>query len=368
MVAIEMAKQLLPLPELMAKLGLGEHAKKSAKCPLHDDRQNSFSVYTNGDGEWRWKCFAGCGGGDEPDLIAKLENLTNAAACSRYIELAGARSDSDGASLAKGGESVGENAAPKILPGIPPAIADQWTEGVNYFFTHPLRVKQLAEFRGWPLEFTMYVIEREYISMPLYNGQRGVAFQVIAPEFQSGLVKTKPIGYHIRRKPKDGDRPAWFYVPNEKQHGQRTPALPLLIGDFDSAKLLVIIEGEWDAITFALAAGWLGEGCRWPRGVGLIGVRGASGVNTFLQFYRPFWPRAVNCLVLADSDAAGRSWYDGEDCFAVKLTELCRRVAVVQCTLAKDFNQLYRTQKVDCSDIRKLLDSHGMSLESEVLA
>jgi len=32
---IDEAKRRLPLPALMARLGLGEHAKKSALCPLH---------------------------------------------------------------------------------------------------------------------------------------------------------------------------------------------------------------------------------------------------------------------------------------------------------------------------------------------
>ena len=41
------AKAALPLPALMHQLGLGEHAKKSARCPFHDDKHNSFSVWRN---------------------------------------------------------------------------------------------------------------------------------------------------------------------------------------------------------------------------------------------------------------------------------------------------------------------------------
>src|SRR5436189_151408 len=80
-----------------------------------------------------------------------------------------------------------------------------------------------------------------------------------------------------------------------------------------------------------LVAGWLGDGCLWPSGVGLIGVRGALGADTFLRWYRPFWPDGVSCLVLADADPAGNRWYSGSDSFTTKLAALCRRVAVVDC-------------------------------------
>ena len=67
---IASAKQRLPLPTLMDRLDLGKHAKKSAKCPFHDDRHTSFSVFQK-DGLWFWKCFASCGHGDEIDFLEK---------------------------------------------------------------------------------------------------------------------------------------------------------------------------------------------------------------------------------------------------------------------------------------------------------
>src|SRR5437899_44300 len=88
---IREAKQRLPLPALMDRLGLGEHAKKSARCPFHEDRNRSFSVFQNPSGDWIWNCFTGCGGGDEPSFIAKLESIGNDEACRRFIEIAGVR-------------------------------------------------------------------------------------------------------------------------------------------------------------------------------------------------------------------------------------------------------------------------------------
>jgi hypothetical protein len=51
---ITSAKQRLPLPALMHKLGLDDHAKKSARCPFHDDKHNSFSAWQN-NGAWFFK-------------------------------------------------------------------------------------------------------------------------------------------------------------------------------------------------------------------------------------------------------------------------------------------------------------------------
>jgi hypothetical protein len=59
---IQQAKSSLPLTCLMERLGLGNQAKKSAQCPFHEDKRDSFSVWQT-DGGWFWKCHAGCGKG-----------------------------------------------------------------------------------------------------------------------------------------------------------------------------------------------------------------------------------------------------------------------------------------------------------------
>src|SRR4030095_8283505 len=82
------AKLTLPLPALLHRLGLTEHAKKSARCPFHDDKPNSFSVWQNGDG-WAFKCHAGCGAGDEINFLELHEKLSRRDAVKRFLELAG---------------------------------------------------------------------------------------------------------------------------------------------------------------------------------------------------------------------------------------------------------------------------------------
>ena len=85
------AKRRLPLPALMAVLGDTAHARKSARCPFHEDARNSFSVFPSRTGGWLWKCHAGCGHGDGVDYLKLKLNLTTATAIRRYCELAGTR-------------------------------------------------------------------------------------------------------------------------------------------------------------------------------------------------------------------------------------------------------------------------------------
>jgi len=49
------AKQRLSLSALMAQLGFGDRAKKSARCPFHEDSSASFSLYVGDDGELHGK-------------------------------------------------------------------------------------------------------------------------------------------------------------------------------------------------------------------------------------------------------------------------------------------------------------------------
>jgi len=83
------AKRRLPMPALMAREGLSAHAKKTAHCPFHDDQHKSFSIFQGKGGFWHWKCFAGCGDGDEIMLIRKLRGVSLSEAMSLYLDMAG---------------------------------------------------------------------------------------------------------------------------------------------------------------------------------------------------------------------------------------------------------------------------------------
>jgi hypothetical protein len=82
-------KRRLPLPQLMAVLGHGDRAKRSAFCPFHENtRTEAFSVWQN-KGRWFWHCFTGCGGGDEISYLQQLFNEPFKSALRRFADLAG---------------------------------------------------------------------------------------------------------------------------------------------------------------------------------------------------------------------------------------------------------------------------------------
>jgi DNA primase len=83
------AKRRLPLPALLHQLGLGDHAKKSARCPFHEDQHNSFSVWRNDAGYWLWKCHAGCGHGDEVIFLEKHRSIARTDAIKLFKEMTG---------------------------------------------------------------------------------------------------------------------------------------------------------------------------------------------------------------------------------------------------------------------------------------
>jgi CHC2 zinc finger len=88
---INEAKRLLPMPRLLQNLGLGAHAKKTARCPFpsHEDKHPSFSVFMGEDGFWHYMCFSKCGDGDEILFLSKLKGLSLTEAMSLYLDMAG---------------------------------------------------------------------------------------------------------------------------------------------------------------------------------------------------------------------------------------------------------------------------------------
>jgi hypothetical protein len=90
---IQEAKRLLPLPQLMERLGFFDHAKKSARCPFHQpDKHPSFSVFQK-DGQWFFKCFTGCGEGDEINFLATVKGIDNKEAAKEFLCMAGVNTE-----------------------------------------------------------------------------------------------------------------------------------------------------------------------------------------------------------------------------------------------------------------------------------
>jgi CHC2 zinc finger len=86
---IDKAKQLLPMPSLMRRLGYDEkHIGKTALCPFHGDQHPSFSVFQK-NGAWFHRCFVGCSSGDEITFLVKHFGISRREAIKHYLEMAG---------------------------------------------------------------------------------------------------------------------------------------------------------------------------------------------------------------------------------------------------------------------------------------
>ena len=211
---IKQAKSRLPLPLLMQQLGLNEHSKKSARCPFHEDKHNSFSVWQT-DGSWSWKCHAGCGKGDEITFLEKHNGISTGEAIKVLLEMAGC------ASL--GRPRIGQRENPEIANN----NSFDWKACVDAVTDKHLA--ELGEWRGYSREFCSSLQKNKLVG--LCEGCLG--FPV---HDRSGRV----VGMHCR--PKDGK--AWFYSP------KGIKVAPLVIGELSAGDSIHVFESPWDALRF----------------------------------------------------------------------------------------------------------------------
>jgi len=233
------AKRRLPLPALMHRLGLGAHAKKSAKCPFHDDQQNSFSVWQRQDGSPRFKCHAGCGEGDEITFLELHHRISNTEATKLFLEMAG---------VERLAPLVPKRRAPveRLVPKRRLTSTLDWPACVQALTEKQL--EQLAAWRGYSIEFCHWLKENGFVG--LYDGC--IAFPV---HDRAGNV----VAIHYRLK--DG---SWRYFP------QGTEVRPLVIGELVAGKPVHVFESQWDAFAFMDVSG---------ERSGIIITRGAQNGN-----------------------------------------------------------------------------------------
>ena len=203
---IDDAKGKLPLPALMHRLELGQHAKKSSRCPFHDDKHNSFSVWRNGSGVWLWKCHAGCGEGDEITLLELHKRISNSEATKLFLEMSGVNGAAPSASR--------------------PRSTLDWRKCVEAFTEK--HVESLAKWRGYSIELCHWLKENQLVG--LYDSC--IAFPVLD---RVGNV----LAAHYR--PKDG---SWRYFP------QGAKVHPLVIGELAPGGPVHVFESQWDGFAF----------------------------------------------------------------------------------------------------------------------
>jgi uncharacterized protein DUF3631/CHC2-type zinc finger protein len=219
---IDEAKRRLPLPDLMVRLGLGEHARKSAQCPFHYDRHNSFSVWQTDNGHHCFKCHSGCGQGDEINFLALHRGLSPGDATKLFLEMAG---------VSDLGPVKAKPPAIRSEPSDKPQQPFDWQTCVDAFTDK--QIAHVAKWRGFPPEFVRE--KRDAKQIGIYDGC--IAF----PIHNNGKI----VGCHYREK---GGK-NWYYFP------KGIKAAPLVLGEPVPGEPVHVFESYWDADAFMAVSG-----------------------------------------------------------------------------------------------------------------
>lgn len=151
---IDEAKALVRIPYLWTRHQLPGCPGKSCRCPFHEDRANSCSVFDDGRA---WKCFAGCGGGDAIDFLAYVCRLDRKRACRTFLEIAGGRSPAPHQFI----RFKSETARPRSKPTFP-----EFEIGTR------AELEILATLRGIGLEGLQWASERGVLRFATLHGNR----------------------------------------------------------------------------------------------------------------------------------------------------------------------------------------------------
>ena len=294
------------------------------RCPWPERHRNgdahaSFSIY---DGGRSFQCFGCAVRGDVVDLVCLVLGIDTASALQRIAERASVsmvsrRQKSRQRVTNRWSKHEGTNLDPTARPrersilsksaSMPTDVEAHWHAGCEYLRRRSEIMAKIDHWRAWSEGTSAQLLEDGLISAPTVNGGPGIAFPVQKPT-EYGWVQ---IGFHYRPKPRNGERQNWFYVP------RGLPALPFVLGSgySETARCVIVFEGQWDAVCFCAAAGWLAHDTAWPEGVVVFGTRGTSGWRPLLDHWS--FPRKATIFLFPDNDPAGQAWR-GEFCERLK--------------------------------------------------
>jgi hypothetical protein len=268
---IQQAKLKLPLPLLMQQLGLGEHARRNARCPFHEDSNPSFSIFQIGSA-WFFKCHTGCGTGDEINFLEKYRGVTRSEAIEIYLEMAGC------APLPRSFWRKPSGVESESLKSF------DWMACVESLTDNHL--ERLGNQRWYSRAFCAWLRDNRLVGLH----KNCIAF----PVHKKGTV----VGVHYCLE--DG---SWRY------HPQGTKAAPLIIGDLATSTQVHLFESQWDMFAFIDRTESYSS-----ETVTFIATRGAGNARSIYNLL----PEGVSICAWPQNDSAGEKW----------LSDLCAEVKV----------------------------------------
>jgi len=270
-------------------------------------------------------------------------------------------------------------------------VRDRWLGGLQPLLNIS---EKLARSRGWESRILHTLAALKKTSLPLLPwsdsaaNRRGWGWAVERPVFKGSGVELVPVGFHARYKIYPRNAPVekrWVYCPyipsttksfsEFQQHllkkPIKLPAYPFVLGNLSAPRLVVILEGQFDAVSFAAALQWLEA---FPPGVSVFGLRGVqsqkallSVYGTWLKRWRPFvW-------IIGDNDVAGRKIdnYKPDNKILSQPTFVDHLLAY-GCTVhaelinhpgCKDFNDVWRVAPPSIDIMKKWLKYVGVPTE-----
>jgi hypothetical protein len=373
-------------------------------------RAVGFKNYTSGEKGNLWefacRCWPGLSKGELADKLIDMAGTRNPekSAPKSAKDRAAEKRKEQVAQRRRVEERVSKQLA-MPLAAVPPeaaysAVYDRFLEGCRYAADRWLLLDALSERRGWPDDWVGEMVATESIGYPLLPwkdegdqlNDRGWAFRVQgvrSPMAERDLEPLVWMGYHQQYYMKG--RKSWVYCPylsesNRPSNFQTGVAahyakkgfasgqqvvdpVPFLIGDVHTPRLVVIVEGQWDAVTLYGALGGFESGS--DLRVLIFGLRGVSSGEQLFSYWGRWlrWQVAErelkNIWLLADNDGPGKKLIRNrkpvgevpEVSFCERLKALlgCHVVASY-CAKVNDFNDYYKENNPSVSEMWGLLE------------
>ena len=301
------------LRDVWHMLGLERDAEVGMhRCPGHADRKASLSVFIGRDGRGlRWKCHAGCGGGDGVDLYAMMKRCSRRTAIRMLAGEAGA-----------------------AVEGLCDAIARRTRDAVGKERPLPrfrfrvigtdARIARLSEQRSIPLEAVALANRRGLLAFGNHDGRACWA-----------VLDSTRLNIQLRRL--SGE--AWSGEAKSHTLWNSRAALPIGLAEAAEAKVVHVVEGAPDLV----AAHAIFLRMTEPGSHAAVALLGA-GMRPSKAVLGPL--KGKDIIIWAHSDTAGAT---AAEAWTRTLLGLARSVATARpgeiLPGSKDLNDLVASPK-----------------------
>lgn len=265
-------KGLFTLRDIWRMLGLAGEAKVGMhRCPGHADSRASLSVFEGRDGSGlRWKCHAGCGGGDGVDLYAMMKG------CSRNAALRILLNSSE-AIVGSLCEAITRRTRKAVCPERPRPVFRFCVIGTE------ARIARLSELRGIPLAGVMLANRRGLLAFGNHEGHSCWA-----------VLDSTRLNIQVRRM---SGEPWWGGAKSHTLRNSRA-GNPLGIQESSGSDTVHLVEGGPDLVAAHAVICQMAD----PAAHAAVGMLGAS-MRPSRSLLAPL--KGKDVIIWAHSDPAG---------------------------------------------------------------